>query len=534
MVNIRGCLKEILQKPFFPFLLVLLALVDLFLSYYYESSHKGFFVTLVVSLLVLVLAWRICFLLIKDHYKTSLVIFFFAIIFFEFQSIILLLRTTSAKLGLHELKRFWNTNYGQIAVLGFLFLVLIFLCIHYKNAPKVTVRTIKMFNFLSLLVMVASIWQAVNFSVRLRDIPYEFTNFWDQQLATIHSPSSPQETQKPNIYYIVLDAFGRSDVLSDLYGIDNSEFIQDLESRGFFIANKSYSNYNQTTLSLASSLNMMYMDEIAETLGENTYFSPASTHMIENSIVEKMLRNLGYQTIGFYSETTFTIFSDREYYFRPQQIPGGFFEVFLKNTALSVFLNSKFYDWHRDTIKFTLETLPKSGSITGPKFVFAHVLSPHPPFVFDADGSPLAPNRMYTIHDANRFLIDGTLNEYRTGYGKQLTYLQKSIIEMVDQLQENETEPYILILQGDHGPGSETNQDLDGVSNPTERHGILYAVYFFDEDYQKLYSEISPVNTFRVIFSQYLGEDFSLLPDLHFTSTYGDSLNYHTVDDQLK
>ena len=53
-------------------------------------------------------------------------------------------------------------------------------------------------------------------------------------------------------------------------------------------------------------------------------------------------------------------------------------------------------------------------------------------------------------------------------------------------------------------------------------------------DYTRLYAKISPVNTFRVIFSQYLGIDQPLLDDLHYASTYGDSFNYESVDDQLK
>jgi tRNA(Ile)-lysidine synthase TilS/MesJ len=53
-----------------------------------------------------------------------------------------------------------------------------------------------------------------------------------------------------------VDAYGRSDVLKDLYDIDNNDFIRYLKEKNFYVAEDSHSNYNQTRLSLASSLNM--------------------------------------------------------------------------------------------------------------------------------------------------------------------------------------------------------------------------------------------------------------------------------------
>ncbi len=70
-----------------------------------------------------------------------------------------------------------------------------------------------------------------------------------------------KDLKKPDIYYIILDGYGRGDVLKSVYGFDNEKFYNELENRGFFIARKSNANYAQTTLfSLASSLNMEYLE----------------------------------------------------------------------------------------------------------------------------------------------------------------------------------------------------------------------------------------------------------------------------------
>ena len=64
---------------------------------------------------------------------------------------------------------------------------------------------------------------------------------------------------RPDIYYIILDAYGRNDALVDF---DNSAFLRELEDRGFHVATKGTSNYVSTPHSLASSLNMLYLHEL--------------------------------------------------------------------------------------------------------------------------------------------------------------------------------------------------------------------------------------------------------------------------------
>src|SRR5690606_20870239 len=68
----------------------------------------------------------------------------------------------------------------------------------------------------------------------------------------------------PDVYYIILDGYPRADILAERYGYDNSEFLEGLESRGFYIADGSHSNYGQTILSLTSSLNMDYLDTLID------------------------------------------------------------------------------------------------------------------------------------------------------------------------------------------------------------------------------------------------------------------------------
>lgn len=47
----------------------------------------------------------------------------------------------------------------------------------------------------------------------------------------------------PDIYYLILDGYGRKDMLHEFYEFDNSNFIKDLHDLGFFVADESRPNY---------------------------------------------------------------------------------------------------------------------------------------------------------------------------------------------------------------------------------------------------------------------------------------------------
>jgi len=70
--------------------------------------------------------------------------------------------------------------------------------------------------------------------------------------------SGDDDLDLPDIYYIILDGYSRDDYLLEYFDYDNSPFLTWLTEQGFYVAQCSQSNYAQTRLSLASSLNMDY------------------------------------------------------------------------------------------------------------------------------------------------------------------------------------------------------------------------------------------------------------------------------------
>src|SRR5690349_7474991 len=108
-------------------------------------------------------------------------------------------------------------------------------------------------NLLSIVLLIYPVFQvALN----------EFQQ-WSADRAFDSSPNQViEKTNRPDIYYIILDAYGRADVLQSLMGYDNHDFLNALRQRGFYVADCSQANYAYTEFSLTSSLNYDYLDQL--------------------------------------------------------------------------------------------------------------------------------------------------------------------------------------------------------------------------------------------------------------------------------
>src|SRR5688572_1139695 len=204
------------------------------------------------------------------------------------------------------------------------------------------------------------------------------------------------QANTPDIYYIILDGYGRADMLETIHGFDNSMFVEALEQRGFVVASDSQSNYARTLLSLSSSLNMQYLDTMSSAMGDSNLWWPAKG-TLQHSEARRILESWGYKTIFFANNTDYSDIRDGDFYEAPFPIQLDIFSgLFLYQTNLGLLaqidqlgIADLSYDTHRRIILYTLKRLPEVAAIEGPKYVFAHIVAPHPPYVFDRDGNPL-------------------------------------------------------------------------------------------------------------------------------------------------
>ena len=148
---------------------------------------------------------------------------------------------------------------------------------------------------------------------------------------------------------------------------------------------------------------------------------------------------------------------------------------------------------------FILDQLPRIASFPGPKFVFVHILKPHAPLIFGPDGEILTDTGYYGGKGG------AAINReyYRKGYVNEVQFINSRMLDIVRTIIAQSTTPPIIIIQGDTG----------SRGNPFQ---ILNAYYLSGKDNPILYSSITPVNSFRVVFDTYFGTEYGLLPDESF------------------
>ena len=307
--------------------------------------------------------------------------------------------------------------------------------------------------------------------------------------------------QPRDIYYIILDGYGSNEVLQDIYGLDNSEFTNWLESKGFYIAHNSHSNYSKTIFSLPSSLNMNYFN--SDWIKDNKRGQEDKlVNLIVNSEVSQLLKSTGYRYVYISSGSFHDEAKPYAEVYKSRTIINNFTTFLLWNTAASPLVEKYVVDSQRDRVLYAFDTLMSLPEYDEPVFVFTHIFVPHGPTIFNADGS--IPSRVERLEDNPEIL--------RASHPEQVKFTNTRTKEIVEALLETEPKP-IIILQGDHENGGEVIRPY--VSGT----GILNAYYLPDGGDSLLYKSISPVNSFRTIFNYYFGAEYEILEDKSYCVT---------------
>jgi len=323
----------------------------------------------------------------------------------------------------------------------------------------------------SLLLMnlgplVDSLMQAKN--EEARKIYSEFQNYELGKRGGINDKINQDE--KRDIYYIILDAYARNDVLKQYFDYDNGEFTQWLEAKGFFVAPKSTSNYPLTHLSIASSLNMKYLNTLIDSLDKEASDDRMLKDIILENQISKVLKQFGYQTVAVSSGYAYTEMKTADYYIDTLLAIKEIHFLILNMTPLRWLENHllrriPFYKpvfdpfaQHRLRTLNMFDSVQSIKTINGPKFVFIHILVPRWPFVFGENGEAVIPKKGFFS------FLEGEKEEYQKRYRDQLVFVNKKVKDMVNEILDLPGKKPIIIIQGDHGSDSV----LDWQKKPNE------------------------------------------------------------------
>ena len=255
-------------------------------------------------------------------------------------------------------------------------------------------------------------------------------------------PTSAQVRPGPNVYLILLDGYPRHDTLMEYFGFDNRPFLDALTDRGFAVAERSTSLYPDTIQTLAT---LMHMKPVDELLGEDWTGSLEQYRRLWNAFNDAPVP-AAYEAAGY---TTFSVVPP---------VPGhdwrtadvvmdspwlSDFEVHLTSGGVLRFV-LPYAAMQRAEILDAFRYLKESAG-RSPRFVFAHVLSPHSPYAFAADGSPAeACGESCADHAGppNPELGDRLLG--------QIEFLNRQVLEAVDHIMKVDPAATVFVLS-DHG-----------------------------------------------------------------------------------
>jgi hypothetical protein len=471
------------KTPFYPVLFAGFCVLALMAYNIREIALSGMWTSLILALLISVIVYSLTRLLVHDWHRAALLAFAVLFFFFTYGQIYNFLKD----INIGNLSVFRHRT--LLVLYGLLLILAVYWIVSKAEEPG------NWTYWLNLLSIYLLIYPAFVISSNAIQQFLAYRSALSARVAKAQSINSA----RPDIYYIILDAYGREDVLKNDLGFDNSAFLDALRERGFYVADCSQSNYAYTEYSLASTLNVDYLDQ----LRINNKVERIA--MIKHNAVRSFLEEQGYRSVSAPTGWDMTEWKDADLYLdfdRTYSALPEFEKLVMDTTVLRIVSDFNLFNInrftnnnHRSRVLSLLNHLKRLPTEEGDLFVFAHFVIPHPPYRFGPNGE----------------WLDGRPNDLQAAYLGQVIFINREILQVIDTILARSETPPIIIIQGDHGPPQQL------ASSAAQKMPILNAYYLPGMDSDKvLYSSISPVNTFRLILNSYFGQDMPLLEDISY------------------
>ena len=407
----------------------------------------------------------------------------------------------------------FNSILGKSLVLiplwTFLFVVFV------KRLRKGPVLAPKLILFINILMICLFLTEIVNVCINTIEVSKTRNLIYPQfAISENYSVSNLPDSLKPDIYFIVFDEYTNNKTLKRIWNYDNSEITNWLKVRGFYVPEHTQSNYSYTLFSLSSTFNMNYLDSkkgADATVARNVL--QASNSLGDNELFS-ILRKEGY-SVNFIAPFVkgLQLYLGGEHQIYMQTLPGNLYNL-LKwqfvdgnspggaeaNPAKLLIDKYELTKGIIRQIKESTDTLRNRK----PHFVYGHLMTTHEPHMFDSTGKIMSEKM-----SANTLWIHS--------YPSQIAPSNEMMKDLVDFIQSHNKRNTIIVVEGDHGFRGFRQGSRWLTNTPDSLKKCFFpnfdAIYFPGENYSSLYESMSPVNLFRILFNQYLNQDFPLLKD---------------------
>ena len=311
-----------------PFLLAVYPLLFLYSNNLTAVSVTDFLLPLMLLLLFPALLWFLVSLVLKDNRKGGLIVSLFLFFFFSFGYF--------SRIMVPPLYQIIGSTIGPRTLFSILWGLLFMGSIYFlRKADKGLDQLNTFLNFFSAFMIILIV-----ITIGFRQARMGFFSRDTQEV--IESPAGAMSWKDrqnlPNIFFIILDGYGRTDVLKERFQFDNKDLIDYLKHKGFFVAQKSHSNYCQTLLTLASILNLKYLNE------QDGLNPQANSHfpligMIKKNQVVRLLKQYGYISVALIPDQSDLEFLNFDITIRNRFGLNEFQSALLEITPLYLLLN---------------------------------------------------------------------------------------------------------------------------------------------------------------------------------------------------
>jgi len=493
-----------------PFLFAIFPIIFLFSNNVNSLYPNEIILPLLLVILITFLIWIAISFVLKSKIKSGFITSLGLIVFFSYGHIFILL---------DEFQKDSDLSH---------YLLIVPVLLLFALGSYYFIRTKKPLNNVTKIVNVVSI------SV----VMISFLSIGEYYVTENHTPDNLSEDAKvnpiqhanaenfPDIYYIIPDSYAGAESLQLFLNYDNSEFIDFLTKKGFYVPSNSYSNYLFSNESVSSTLNMKYINYLAEEKGIDSSDRTVFVKMSRDNLVFKNLKSKGYTIFNIESGAS-TSRNMNNVDFRlctTKTFASSDFEMMLIRTTMFNPIHVQlFYGDRRDKILCGFSELGKMSEINDkPKFVLAHLMIPHRPNLFGANGEVIIPKFLSLDNEVKNWEPDLYLG--------QLKFANKRLQDAIEKLTEAENPP-VIIIQSDHGMRG------DVFKNRSERQVMMFnnfKAYYFPEKGRNLEFETStPVNSFRVLFNLYFDDDYEILEDKIYGNSKQKPFQFRDVTDDL-
>lgn len=302
------------------------------------------------------------------------------------------------------------------------------------------------------------------------------------------SISEDKLSSKPNIYYILFDEYATVPFVEKYYNYDNSKLTETLENLHF---NVSYTGHNESTLTATVATNYVNLDYV---VNDNTSISEREQLRWNNTLFQ-MLSAKGYEIVSTGYNSSFyglpNVLDTTNAVTKEATTIGGetVTDLLLQKTFLypALMKRTDVPEAASDILE-ALQYLKDDKNFPDEgQFTIAHILLPHQPFYFKADG------KVRKVISSN--WID---DKY---YLEQYIFATSQLLEIAKSITENDPGSIVLLLS-DHG--------ARGIKASTsDARTFLNAIYYQGE--QLDIEGLSGVNTLRVVFGKLFDVDLELV-----------------------